>query len=377
MRNIIVGFVALAIAGGAVALTGMALTGALRGDTVTATAEFDSCGQVLSEDGDVKLRGVLVGRIGALEKTRAGTCRLKINLFPQGVDQIPANVRAQIQAKTFFGEKFVALLYPQDPAEARISDGDVIPRDRTIEPIEVETILNVALPLLEAIDPENLAGALEALTTGFVGQEQAAIRGIEAGIDALEPLNRNEALLREGLDQLAGSSDVLADVDDDLLQAFENLDAVNRFTVEQEALIEENFAKAPALLREVSSLFETRFGDFTEIVDRGATVIGVLAARSDDLDRLIDTLPVFNSNWIRNLNHVCRVRQASTEEGRSRGDRIPGRCWRVHNITSESRSEGRERSEPPSDEDFQRAGLEKPSDVGRVLYSPALKAERS
>jgi virulence factor Mce-like protein len=256
---------------------------------------------------------------------------------PEDIEDVPANVGAQIRAKTIFGEKWVELLYPSDPVEARIAEGDLIPQDRTIDPLEIETILNTALPLLQAIDPEHLAGTLEALAGGFVGHEDAAIRGIERGIEALKPFNDNEKLLEDGIEQLAESGEVLDDVDEDLLRALDNLDRLNEFTMDNESLIEANLLKTPRLLNELSTLFENRFGDFTRIVNQGATVVSVLASRAEDLDRLLNALPRFNSNWIRNLNHVCRYRQATNEAGKGIGERVPGRCWRVHNIVSTSR----------------------------------------
>jgi phospholipid/cholesterol/gamma-HCH transport system substrate-binding protein len=318
-------------------MTGLFLTGKIGKSGVLAAAEFAHCGQGLRVGGDVKERGVLVGRIDKIERLTDGSCRVELLLEPEDIEDIPANVGAQIRAKTIFGEKWVELLYPSDPEEDRIAEGDLIPQDRTIDPLEIETILNTALPLLQAIDPEHLAGTLEALAGGFVGHEDAAIRGIEQGIRALRPFNENEKLFEEGIEQLADAGAVLDDVDEDLLQALDNLDRLNEFTMDNESLIEANLVKTPRLLDELSNLFETRFTDFTKIVNQGATVVSVLAARAEDLDHLLNSLPRFNANWIRNLNHVCRYRQATNEPGKGIGERVPGRCWRVHNIVSTSR----------------------------------------
>jgi virulence factor Mce-like protein len=312
------------------------LTGGVGRTGVMTHAEFVNCGQGLRVGGDVKLRGVLVGRIEKIQRLDDGSCRVSGLIEDNSIRQIPRNVGAQIRAKTIFGEKWVEFLYPDEPEEARIAENDIIPQDRTIDPLEVETILNTAIPLLDAIDPEHLSGALEALASGFVGHEEAAIQGIEDGIDALRPLNENEELLEEGIEQLASSSEVLDEVDSDLIAAMRNLDDLNEFTVANEELIASNLVKGPKLLNELALLFETRFVDFTKIVNQGATVVGVLAARSDDLDALLKALPAFNSRWIRNLDHVCRYRQNTDEPGKAVGDRVPGRCWRVHNLISHS-----------------------------------------
>ena len=326
----------------------------------------------------MKLRGVLVGRLGPLERVEDGDCRVRLDLFPGSIEQIPANAGAEIRAKTVFGEKWVELTYPDDPDDAALAAGDVIPKDRTVDPLEVETILNTGLPLLEAIDPANLAAALEALAEGFSGQEDDAIAAIREGIRALRPLNENKALLAKGIGQLEASSEVLDEVDEDLIAALENLDAVNRFTVDNRALIAKNLDLAPLLLDELSVLFETRIVDLTKLVDRGATVIGIISSRTNDLAKLLRVLPQFNSKWIRNLAPVCRYRQTTTEPGRQVGDRVPGRCWRVHNIVSHSQGaygpgEGPD-PHTATAEDYKALGLRRPSDLAQLLYTPALGA---
>lgn len=365
---------------GATVLTGLALTGNLFKNSTNAFAVFENCGQGLREGGDVKLRGVLVGRIGPLERIEDGDCRIRLDLFRESITQIPASSGAEIRAKTVFGEKWVELTYPENAGDARIAAGDVIPKDRTVDPLEVETILNTGMPLLEAVDPENLAAALEALAEGFGGQEDEAIAAIREGIRALEPLNDDKVLLARGIRQLDQSSDVLDEVDEDLIEALDNLDSVNEFTVANRDLINENLNRAPILLDELSLLFETRFGDLTKLVDRGATVIGIISARTNDLEDLLEVLPQFNSKWIRNLTPICRYRQTTTEPGAQVGDRVPGRCWRVHNIVSHSQGaygpgdEQRPNPRTATRADFKKLGLQAPSALGRLLYTPAVGA---
>ncbi|HWC15171.1 MAG TPA: MCE family protein [Actinomycetota bacterium] len=369
---------ALAIAGGLVALTWMFLTGQITAASVPGSAVFGTCGQGLREGGDVKTRGVLIGRIETIERLDSGECNVRLALFPDKAEQVPANVAAQIRAKTIFGEKWVEVIYPEEPSDEKFAAGQVI--EETIDPLEVETILNTALPILDAIDPEYLAGTLEALAGGFVGHEDAAIRGIESGTEAVRVANENTALFNRGIDQLAESGEVLSRVDNDLLDAMANLDRLNEFTIANADLIETNLDKAPTLLRELSSLFETRFGDLTRMVNAGATVISLVAAQSGDLDRLLSELPRFNSNWIRNLSHVCRYRQAPSEPGKSIGDRIPGRCWRVHNLLTSSRGPYAPGNEPQPESSassgYAALGLDDPTELERLLFRPAVGGAR-
>ncbi len=380
-RNALIGLLALMLAGGLVVLTGAFLTGSVRAATTPVYAEFNNCGQGLHEGGDVKLRGVLVGRIGALLHTPESPCRIRLDLQPDILAQIPRNAGAQIRAKTVFGEKWVELLFPPDPLDERIREDDTIHKGRTIDPLEVEEILTTALPLLEAIDPEALAGALEALASGFVGQEDDIIAAVEDGLKALRPLNRDEPLVNEGLTQLNESARILSEVDDDLFAALQQLDRVNVFTTANTDLITENLRKTPKLLGELSTLFQVRLIDLVKLANEGATVISLVAARADDVDALLSALPAFSSAWIRNLNADCPVRQATTEPGLSKGDPIPGRCWRVHNIVSESQGAYAPGEEPMPGvvglADYAASGFEVTSALGRILYAPVLDGRRA
>lgn len=359
-----------------VMLTWFFLTGKITSASQPATAVFGNCGQGLREGGDVKTRGVLIGRINKIARLDDGRCEVGLALFPDKADQVPRNVTAQVRAKTLFGEKWVELLYPDNPDEERLASGATI--EDTIDPLEIETILNVALPILDAIDPEHLAGTLEALASGFVGHEGAAIRGIESGSEALAVANENSALFKKGIDQLEESGDIFDEVDEDLLASLDRLDELNRFTTRNSALIAENLNKAPALLRELSELFETRFVDLVKIVDRGATVIGIVSAQTGDLDRLLHELPRFNANWVGNLAHQCRFRQVPSEPGKSKGDPVPGRCWRVHNLLSPSRGPYAPGEEPQPNSataaDYEALGLTNPSELDRMLFAPAAGA---
>ena len=76
----------------------------------------------------VKLRGVQVGRVSRDRGGGSGPhrCRCKLEIDPDQIKYIPANVEAQIRATTVFGAKFVDLVYPDDPSPQRLAAGQVL-----------------------------------------------------------------------------------------------------------------------------------------------------------------------------------------------------------------------------------------------------------
>jgi len=73
---------------------------------VPVTLVSDRAGLVMEVGAKVKLRGVQVGEVGTI--TGGDTpVTLRLNLFPDQLKFIPANVAARIQATTIFGAKYV------------------------------------------------------------------------------------------------------------------------------------------------------------------------------------------------------------------------------------------------------------------------------
>lgn len=71
---------------------------------VPVTHQADHVGNQLAGQGDVKLRGIIVGQIR--KTTTAGDgATVDLALEPDQVALIPANVQARILPKTLFGEK--------------------------------------------------------------------------------------------------------------------------------------------------------------------------------------------------------------------------------------------------------------------------------
>ena len=93
--------------------------------SVPVTLTSDRSGLVMETNAKVKMRGVQVGRVAAINPGK-NNVSLKLEIDPDQVRYIPANVQAQIQATTAFGAKFVDLIYPKNPSPARLAAGAVL-----------------------------------------------------------------------------------------------------------------------------------------------------------------------------------------------------------------------------------------------------------
>src|SRR3954454_21233507 len=120
-------------------------------DRVTmVTIRADRAGLQLAKFGDVRLNGALVGQVRGIGQDGKQAV-ITVALQPDEAKQIPANVSVQILPTTLFGQKFVALVRPDDPSSKPLADGDVIPASGVETNVELSRILANLFPLLRSV----------------------------------------------------------------------------------------------------------------------------------------------------------------------------------------------------------------------------------
>ncbi|MGB8210965.1 MAG: MCE family protein, partial [Mycobacterium sp.] len=134
---------------------------------VPVTLTSDRAGLVLETNAKVMLRGVQVGRVSQIGGGK-NQASLRLEIDPDQVRYIPANVQAQINATTAFGAKFVDLVYPPNPSPARLAAGAVL-HSKNVS-TEINTVFENVVDLLNMVDPLKLNAVLTAVADGVRGQ---------------------------------------------------------------------------------------------------------------------------------------------------------------------------------------------------------------
>lgn len=187
-------------------------TGALK-PRYQVEATFDTAGQGLQRDSDVKVHGVNIGRV---QKVTLHEGRALVRMDIDKDERIPRAASATIRPKTLFGEKFVDI----DPGAGEttgpfVADEGTI--EKTIGGFELEKVLNRLYPILQAVEPEKLAVILDTLAEGGRGQGEAVNRQIRNFARLAEIQARHDDDVRRFLDDFAALSDELADRAEDLV----------------------------------------------------------------------------------------------------------------------------------------------------------------
>ena len=204
-------------------------------------------GLQLPERADVKIRGVIIGEVLEIEATEEGA-RLTLGIYPSQTDTVPANVTGSIVPKTLFGEKYVSLIIPEDPAPEAIQAGDTI--ERTAVATEVEKVLADLYPLLTEVQPADINMTLNAMATALEGRGDQIGENLETVDSYLKRFNPLLPELIEDLRLTAKVSDLYAEV-------LPEIGTILRNTVTTMTTLEDRSAKLDALFTDVSQFSGT------------------------------------------------------------------------------------------------------------------------
>jgi len=209
--------------------------------------ETSTIGLQLPTRADVKIRGVIVGEVLDFAATSDGA-EVTLGLYPSQIDTIPANVTGSIVPKTLFGEKYVALVVPDDAVDDHIEPGATI--EKTQVSVEVEKVLSDLYPLLRTVQPAALNQTLNALSTALEGRGDQLGENIETVDSYLKRINPQIPQLIDDLRLTAKVSDNYADVMPQIADIIDN-------TVTTTGTLEDREVKLHALFQDVASFSDT------------------------------------------------------------------------------------------------------------------------
>lgn len=183
----------------------------------TLTLVSERAGLVMDPGSKVTFNGVQIGRVQSVDPLeRDGTTMAKLSLAvdPRYIELIPANVQADVQATTVFGNKYVSFTSPENPVTQRISSSDVIEVSGVTT--EFNTLFETITEISEQVDPIKLNLTLSATAEALTGLGEKFGRSLVNGNSILDQLNPRMPQIRYDIRRLADLSEVYTAASPDL-----------------------------------------------------------------------------------------------------------------------------------------------------------------
>ncbi len=266
--------------------------GALKslGDTVTVYALFDDAAGLV-EDGDVRMHGVRVGGVGALD-IEDGRCRATLVLRRDA--GVRKDIKAEVRARSVLGEKYVAII-PRGDAAPFLEDDDRIVD--TAIPYEIDQMVTALGPLLAQVDPDDVAAIVSAV----------ADLSREGDLDAASLIDEAEKLLAN----LNTMAEVGPQVRQDVPVILRNLRTTSERLPGTLDRLDRTLDRADALVADVEGASEDLPATMEDVRATAAELRALSEALGEseddigpmieDLATILETLSAFDEQTIRQI----------------------------------------------------------------------------
>jgi phospholipid/cholesterol/gamma-HCH transport system substrate-binding protein len=188
----------------------------------TVKARFKDVLDLVPQSG-VKVNEVPVGRVENIQLAPDGWTA-EVTMLVNGNVDLPANALAMLRQSSLLGEKYVELSPPPpDKASGELSDGALIPIERTNRNTDIEEVLGALSMLLNGGGIEQLQNIAQEMNAALTGNEADIRRTLHSVDDLVSTLDESKSDITraiDGVDRLAGTlnneRDKLAGVIDSL-----------------------------------------------------------------------------------------------------------------------------------------------------------------
>lgn len=266
---------AIAVAALVLGLGYLRVSGAIGGDPEV-SAQLLNAGGSLRPGSDVKIRGVIVGRVTDIGRGPDGGVRVGLRLHGDQLATVPDNVVARVLPATVFGTSFVELV-AHGPASTRsLRAGAVIPADRTQGTLELQRALDDIDRLVKALGPAELASAIGSAALALDGRGERIGETIERLDDYLGRLNPRLPVLRSDVHALTANLELVARVAPTLLDATDDGLVTAGTIVVQQAAIAALITGGTSLVRTADAFLTENQERFVRYVDNAARLLDAL-----------------------------------------------------------------------------------------------------
>lgn len=261
-------------------------SGALGGDPEV-SAVVRNAGGSLSPGSDVKIRGVIIGRVTSVERATGSAAavdpdaqvEVHMTIDPGDLGGVPSDVVARILPASVFGTTFVDLTTHGTPSGDTLRAGAVIPPDRTQGTLELQQALDDIDRLVKALGPAQLASAIGAAATALDGrgaQIGRTLDQLDSYLGKLQPLLPR---LRDDIGQLADSLEIVRRIAPDVLDATDDSLVALRTIATKQAELLGVITGGTKLAVDTSALLEANGAQLARFFD---DVAGILDAIDDN-----------------------------------------------------------------------------------------------
>lgn len=241
----------------------------------------------LYERANVTYRGTEVGQVKEI-KLNDGEVGAVLAL-KSGID-IPSDLDAQVHSQSAVGEQYIALL-PRNATSPPLKAGDVVSRDRSSVPPDINELLGATNRGLEVIPGDNLKTTIDEAYLAFGGLGPELSRFIEGSTQLAIDAKKNINELTNVVDNVGPILDTQTDTSDSVQAWAAHLATVTEQLKDKDQAVRGVLQNAAPAVDEVRSLFDRLQPTLPVILANLVAVGEVAVTYQPGVEQLLVLLP--------------------------------------------------------------------------------------
>jgi phospholipid/cholesterol/gamma-HCH transport system substrate-binding protein len=253
----------------------------------TVTVQLPEAGG-LYQRANVTYRGTEVGLVKEVRLTKTGVDAV---LSLRSDVKIPADLDAQVHSRTSVGEQYIAL-QPRTGDGPPLKNGDVIPRDRTSVPPDVNSLLDATSRGLRAIPGDNLKTTIDEASTAFGGLGPEISRIVKGSTSLAVDARDNLSDLTNVIDNVAPVLDAQTDTSNSVQAWADHLAAITQQLSDNDSSVRTVLQNGPAAAEQARQLFDRLQPTLPVLLANMASIAPVLMTYQPNLEQVLVLLPM-------------------------------------------------------------------------------------
>ncbi|MBS9375812.1 MCE family protein [Rhodococcus sp. B50] len=244
----------------------------------------------LNKGDDIRIAGVRVGQVEEISVFDERQARVTFSLEER--DWLPAGATATIRFRNLVGQRYIALGQGEGPQGEKITGGDTIPIDRTKPAVNLTTLFDGFRPLFQTLSADDVNKLSFQIIQVFQGEAGTIDDLVRSTASLTNTIADKDRVIGAVIDNL---NTVLATIDqrDEQLDALlVNTQALVSGLSADRATVGSAVASMAGLTDAVSDVLEPTRPSIAQSITALEQVTSNLNANRDEVDRVLETLPV-------------------------------------------------------------------------------------
>ncbi|MFG1782755.1 MCE family protein [Rhodococcus oryzae] len=244
----------------------------------------------LNKGDEVRIAGVRVGQVNEIAIVNEREAKVQFSLTDR--DWLPASSTATIRYRNLVGQRYIALEQGEGAQGMKLSGGATIPIERTKPAVNLTTLFNGFRPLFQTLSADDVNKLSFQIIQVFQGEGGTISELVRNTASLTNTIADKDRVIGDVINNLNGVLETVNKHDEELSSLIVNTEQLVTGLANDRGVVGSAVTSLAGLADATADVLEPTRPSIQGSVSALNTLAGTLNAQSDDVNKILATLPV-------------------------------------------------------------------------------------